>query len=329
MKALLTSLLLPGFTVAPRILEDQCAELAKLVQSTYDFKPSQLDDPARKAKFAEMDRVWELVKSSPAELAPCLRSLLEADGADPWFCCDGSALLVEVDPSAGAKELQARLWCRAPLADVDLEPWTWTLMSLGAQGLDVSAGGEAWLGAREASFTVAQHALTVGPQAAGLFVFGSMDEALATPVLARIAADGAHPGRADALAILSLQATEDALERLRALDLSACDEGDRKRIEELVKKPDLLRPRSGGPRRDKLLAALQAFVAGQPEALDDLRGLDEHWFEHVASALKDEDLPLLRQRRRKRLLALSDEDLLDYVGYSQVLWAKVWKPAGN
>lgn len=302
-----------------------CEPLAELVKKTYDFVPAKLPDGERKAKFAAMDAVWELVRSDRARFVPCLRELLAAPDAQAWFLCDGSALLSEVEPTRASLELQTRLWSHTALDLVDLEPFTWTLAKLGTQDQDVSAGGEAWLRAGERTFHVARHDLTVGREAAALLVYGSMPEELATPALARIARDGAHPGRALATSTLAELATAEALAELRTLDLSGLPAETRAEVERLCKRGPTLKPRSGGVRRETLVEALQAFTAGDVEPWVELQLADEHWYEHLARSLKPEDLPLLRRMRRERLLALSDEALGEYLGYARVLWSFEWK----
>lgn len=308
---------------------DPCAELAQLVQATYDFVPAQIPDAQRKPKFAQMDEVWKLVKSDKETYAPCLRKLLEAPDAQAWFRCDGSALLAEAEPSQASRVLEARLWSETSIDIVDLEPWTWTLARLGTQGLDVTRGGESWLRARDKHFYVAKHALTVGPEAAAVIVFGSMEESLATPVLARIAADPAHPGRSDALSVLGLQATPESLAALRKLDLSRFDKAVSAGVRDMLRRPSTRHASSAGPKRAEILAALAGFEQDDGAALFELELHDKEWLAHLSSALHAEDLPLLRRVRRVRLLALSDEALGDYVNYSAILGEKVWTPPGK
>ena len=322
----MTPALVPALVVACAPLlpqTDRCEQFTALVRKTYDFLPVQVPDEQRKARFAAMDEVWNLAKSEPAVFTPCLRGLLEAPDAQAWFRCDGSSLLVELDPSRASLELQARLWSHTPIEIVDLEPWTWTITTLGAQDLDVSAAGEAWLRERTKTFTVAKHALTVGHLAGALFAFGSMDENVAEPVLARIAADASHPGRGDAVQLLGMLATGPALADLRALDLAWLPEAERADAENVRGSTPLLKPRAGGPARKKVVAALQAFVDGHPDDLAELQSSSEHWYEELAQTLREEDLPLLRRVRRMRLAALSDEALADYVHYGNLLWTKL------
>jgi hypothetical protein len=63
--------------------KDTCAGFQQTVKSTYNFKPSRLTDSERKSKSAAMDRFWEMVKSDPERLLPCLRMALQ-DTAFIW-----------------------------------------------------------------------------------------------------------------------------------------------------------------------------------------------------------------------------------------------------
>src|SRR2546423_12967334 len=99
---------------------DSCESFAAMVKRVYNFKPSKLTEAQRETKGPEMDRVWNAVKANPNKMTPCLRTALEDPSADPWFCFDGSTLLVDVDPSRSSKALEVRCYTRVDLDDVDL-----------------------------------------------------------------------------------------------------------------------------------------------------------------------------------------------------------------
>src|SRR5262249_32669827 len=145
------------------------------------------------AKSKEMDRVWKAAESNPAELLPCLRAALEDPGANPWFQFDGSALLVKLDPSRESKALQVRMWANADFDDVDLRTWVQTLAFRGYEGFDVSAAGARWLANPRLKYYVPEHALEVDSHYGSIFLFGSMDEAMARPKLIEMAKDRKHP----------------------------------------------------------------------------------------------------------------------------------------
>src|ERR1700733_8199194 len=85
-----------------------CAQLHSAIQSTYNFKPSKLTKAQQASKSAEMDKVWDLVGTHPAEMAPCLMAEMEAPDADRWFLFDAGSLLAKNDHSARANRLILR-----------------------------------------------------------------------------------------------------------------------------------------------------------------------------------------------------------------------------
>jgi len=309
-----------------------CTELQKLVRETYDFRPSKLDAAGQKRAGERMDAFWDKVKARPEVLAPCLREALLDAQADGWFRVDGSALLVEVDPSLDSKELQVEIWSAADLDDLAPEVWMGTLAGFAAEGLDVSEAAQRWMHSPR-TFTIAEHALDVNLRYGARFLLGSMDEAQALAVLDPIATDANDPAREVALDLIACLATPEALRALKRIGLEGCGEKTRKALAPLLKKPGLVSRRSPSARtsRTKLLEAMKAFVAGEPEKLDDCQSLasgepSDRWPGEFVGALKEEDLPLLRQVRRKRMTYLSDEALDDYGVYSGILMTLVWKP---
>lgn len=304
-----------------------CAEFQRLVRATYDFRPSRLDAKQKEAKSARMDAFWKRVQGAPKELVPCLREALEAPDADAWFQVDGSALLVEADPSPASKELQARLWSAADLDDLEPEAWMRTLAGLGAQGFDVSEAARRWMREPHA-FTVAAHALTVNLRYGARFLIGSMDEAQALAVLEPIAADPKSPVREVALDVIACLATPEALRALKRIGLEGCEEKTRRALEPLLgawKAPSGRSPR-GVTSRSSALAAMKAYAAGKPEKWAEIERSSEHWAAELLGALKAEDLALLRRVRRLRAACMSDEALDAYSELSGVLMALTWKP---
>ena len=318
--------------VLPAARAQDCSEFRRLAQETYGFRPSKLDASGQQAAGKRMDSFWTRVKEQKAALLPCLRSALEAQDADPWFRIDGSSLLVEVDPSPASKSLQTRLWCAADLDDLAPEVWMGTLANLAADGFDVSPAAKRWMD-KPATFTIAKHALEVNLRYGARFLLGSMDEAQALAVLDPIAADAKNPAREVALDLIACLATPEALRALKRIGLEGCEEKTRKALAPLLVKPGQIPRRSPSARtsRAKLLPAMKEFVAGNPVKLVESQCQssgkpNEHWPEEFVAALKEEDLPLLRQVRRKRTTYMSDEALDDYSLYSGILMTLVWKP---
>ncbi|MDT7604784.1 MAG: hypothetical protein QOF61_2781 [Acidobacteriota bacterium] len=224
--------------------QTSCGDFQRMIKATYNFKPSSLSAAEQSVKSEAMDRVWNSVKANPAELLPCLRKSLEDPNANLWFRFDGSNLLVSLDPSPAAKALLVRNYAAADLDDVDLRVWVTTLARLGMEGVDTSEAGARWLSYPKGRYFLPEHgAYEVKNFEAALYIYGSMDEAQATPALLRIVNQPTHPGRAYALALLTSQATTESLRALRELDAASIHPKLQAEVRTFLDKPKLIEPR--------------------------------------------------------------------------------------
>jgi hypothetical protein len=170
-----------------------CADLRSAVKSTYNFKPSKLNEAQQKKKSAEMDKIWNLVEAHPSEMAPCLIAEMEQSGADRWFLFDAGSLLAKLDHSPRTNRLILRGCELVDLDDVALEDWVHRLTTLALQDMDISGAAERWMRYTHASYVAPQHSFTAERPEGAFFLYGSMDEALAAPALLKIASDPAPP----------------------------------------------------------------------------------------------------------------------------------------
>ncbi|MBI1850591.1 MAG: hypothetical protein HYR85_09640 [Planctomycetes bacterium] len=304
-----------------------CEEFLKLVRVVYDFKPSNITPETQKARGAEMDEVWKQVEDRPKELLPCLRALLADPKADPWFLVDGSALLVKVDPTPESKAVQAREWSRADFADIDPQTYVQTLSKLGDDGMDISVAATRWLADGRTYHLVKHGGYEVGPLEGATFLFGSMDEAQATPLLAKLAQDPKYPKRELALRLLTYQMTAESLAALKQIDLAPFPEEAKKEITRMISKPPVASDVDMSPKlsREYLLADFRGFLGEGPMHYDD-DVTHESWMKAVATFLKPDDVPVLRKVRRHRLTAQSNEALEDYMVFTAALQLAAWKP---
>lgn len=324
-----TVLLLLSVTAARAQQSQPCAEFQKTVKATYNFKPSQLkSDAERDAKSAAMDRVWEMVKASPSALLPCLRAALADPQSDPWFRFDGSNLLVSLDPSPASKAEQVRQYTAVDLDDVHLMVWVTRLAQLGAEGLDVSEAGARWLAYPKAKYYLPMHgAQEVNKFLGGIFIFGSMDEAQATPALLKIANSAAHPGRDTAISLLLMQATPEAVRGLKALDRTGLSAEVQAFLRAHLEKPLLIVPRDKPKTtRAQFLKAFEAAVKDDWEPFAALVSEVPDGEKDVVAVMKPEDLPLVRMVRRKRIAHANQHAANYYVSFTQILMTMISKP---
>jgi hypothetical protein len=290
---------------------DGCDSFHNLIRTTYDFKPSKLPPPELDRKSAEMDNIWDLVAAN-AKLVPCLRKALAERNADPWFLFDSSMLLVRLDPSPESWKIQVRGLIAVDLDDVNLGTWVAAVAARAIDGLDVSEAGAHWLSYDGAQYPVPEPGMSVDAAMGALFIYGSIDETIATPALRKVVQDGSHPRRDVALAILKKQATAESFEVLKQINA--------------LEKPDLIPPRSQPKTtRDQLVEAFASATSGDWAPLQDLMDKVPDVEKDVVAVLKPEDISLLRQVRR-HIVATTNPHAADYYdSFTQMLMTLVWK----
>jgi hypothetical protein len=301
--------------------QDSCADLNQTIKATYNFRPALLANQSeRDLKSAAMDKVWDTVKAHPNELIPCLRQALDDPQANAWFRFDGSNLLVSLDPSEASKKLQIKSYVASNLEDVDLRLWVTTLARLGVDDFDVSAPGERWLSYPKAQYFLPEHAYEVKTLEGALFIFGSMDEAQATPALLRIVSQSNHPGREVALAILLNENTSESLRSLKQLDVSSLSSKAQNIVRNELVHPELFEPRSRPKTsRKEFLDAFEALLHGNSELFLELVSKVPDGEKDVVATLTPEDLPLVRKVRRRIIAGGNQHSIEFYVSFTKII----------
>ncbi len=299
-----------------------CAELHSLVQTTYNFKPSQLRASEQKDKSVEMGRVWNLVHSRPAEMLPCLIGEMERPGADGWFLFDAGSLLGKLEHSARANRLILQGCVAVDLDDVALEDWVQRLTALALEDVDISAAASRWMRYDHASFAEPQHAFTAGRPEGAFFLYGSMNEALAAPALLKIASDPAHPERELALSLLAKLATPEADAAFRSVDLSGLPaQVQASARSAMANRPVFERRTPPKSTRQEVVTVLQAIVDrkdfGPFAQLAERVGDGER---DMVTVLGPDDLGLLRRARRAMAASGNPHLMEDYPYLTGIIW---------
>ena len=305
-----------------------CGQLEALIESTYDFRPSQLTPDQLTVKGHQMDDVWQKVRAKPKELLPCLRKALKAPGADAMFRFDCSSLLVGLDPSRASKELQVDCITDAPLVDVDKHRWIETLAGLGFEGLDVSAAADKWLSDPKATYMIPEHGLfEYKGEEGALFLLGSMEEAKALAALRKILAQPEHPGRDAAAHILMNLATPEALRALKDVDPAGLSDGTRTSLTALRGQPVLVAPSSKPTAsRELILLTLDSLSEGTGTGSGSARGASfvEALVRDAIAVLQPKDLLRVREVRRKVATWANIHAIDTYNALTAILMARVW-----
>jgi hypothetical protein len=306
-----------------------CAELDKLIDTTYGFKPSKLTSAERTAKSAQMDAVWNKVKADQKSLVPCLRAAISSRKADPFFRFDASSLLYSLDQSDETKKIVIQSSADVDFADIDTRYWMPNIAKFGYDGLDTSAAAETWLRYPDPGYYLPQHgAVKIDKETGALIAYGSMDEAIATPALAKIAGNADHPGRETAVRLLMQQATPESFTELKKVDAKGLSPRTAADLKALLTKPVLLAKREGPPKitRQKYLDAFQQFTAGKPDLFVELTSDSPDGERDVLAVMKEEDIPIIRKVRRFMMLSANPHSAEWYESFTKILMAMVWKP---
>ena len=315
------TLLISPCSVAYGQPNQPCADFNQLVKSTYNFRPALLSEAEQTQKSALMDKVWEIVKARKNELIPCLRLALQDPEADAWFRFDGSNLLASLDPSEASNKLQIKSYAATRLDDVDLRVWVTTLVRLAYQGFDVSEPGERWLAYPKARYFLPQHGgYEINMPKGALFIYGSMDEAQATPALQKIVSQTNHPGREIALTILLNENTPESLRIVRSLDISTLPSKSQDKVRDELSHPKVFEPREKPKTtRQEFLDAFNAFLRGNTSLFFALVDKVQDGERDVVATMTTEDLPLLRKMRRRMIAGGSQHAIEFYESFTRII----------
>lgn len=300
-KRILSSLILLTFFCVSQVFPQNCDEFKKLLEKTYNFKPSKLTEDERTAKSSQMDVVWKKVKANPKELLPCLREAIDSPTTDSFFKFDASNLLIQLDQSDDAKKKLIKSYAEVDLNDINLHYWMPYVAVLGFEGFDTSAAGENWLKNQNTEYYLPQHGtLPVNKEIGALIIYGSMDESIATPALVKIVSQENHPAREIAARLLMQQTTTESFRELKKINQKGLSENTRQSINNLLSKPKLISPRQGEPKtnRQQFLDAFNQLVAGKPQTFLKLATEISDGEKDAVAVLKKEDIPLIRKSRR-------------------------------
>lgn len=328
-KIIISSILLTLFCIVPVFSQvDNCADLQKLIDKTYDFKPSKLTENERTAKSAEMDFVWNKVKVDKERLLPCLKKAIDQSYANNFFIFDASNLLFSLDKSDESKKILAKSYAKVDLNDLNLAYWMPYIAILGYEDFDTTAAGENWLNTSNPEYYLPQHGTRkVTKEIGALIIYGSMKEEFAAPALAKIASDEKHTAREMAVRLLMLQATTESFEILKNLNKTGLSENSKNAIKKILTNPKLIAPREGKPKttREQYLEAFQELVEGKSEKFINLTIEVTDGEKDAVVVMKQEDIPFIRKSRRYFAAIANPHSPEWYVSFTNILMSLVRK----
>jgi len=305
------------FASAALHAETTCQQLIRLKQTIYGFKPSELNDSLKNLKSAELDEFWSAAKAHPADAALCLKSLIENEEKDQYFCFDAASLLVRLDttdrylPSviAGLKKCNLR--------DLQLVSYLEICCYLAFRGKDIGELAENFISTPGASVYLEQHVITLDAIDASIFMFNLMDEAVAERILTSAILHGNSIARHNASVLLNLMATDSGDRLIDSLsDQKFLADSTKRLIKE--ERKSLKNKSAGTISRSKIMESLDDAPYNMEKEFFGFAGND-NLIASACKVLSKNDLDKVREARKKSTPGLSDEALHEYYTLSSII----------
>ena len=201
--------------------------------------------------------------------------------------------------------------------------------SLGADGFDTSALGKRWLSYPKAEYFLPEHgAYRVDRENGAMFIFGSLDERFATPVLTALSQSTNPEQKEIATSLLMSQATPEALAAVAAMNPEGLSSKAAASRKALLQNPGLIEPRdTPKTTRSQFRAAFAALLAGDEGPVSQLvADVPDGERDLVAVLTSAEDIDLIRKVRRLYITRNTQHAIEYYNQFSQVIMTLVWKP---
>lgn len=326
---LITLILLSVVSVFPR--DDKCSGLQKLIDETYDFKPSELSEEEKNKKSAEMDVIWEKVDVDKETLVLCIKRALGKKDANNFFIFDAANLLMSINPSEESKKILINSYAKVDLEDVDLAYWMPRIAFLGYEGFDTSAAGQNWMKTPNPAYYMNRihRPGTIDKATGALIIYGSMDEKFATPALSKIASQKDHIAREMAIELLTVQATPEAYLTVKNIDQKGLSEKTKQLVKAFLARPLPLTPREPQTTRQQWLEVFQQLVDGDSSNFMIMAYADPNGDRDVIVVMKKEDIPLIRKVRRYFASRANPDSPAWYKSFTDILLTMINKEESN
>ena len=283
--------LLCGFGVsllmAASAATGQSASIHQQIEQTYTFQPHTLSTQEITQKSAVLDQFWTRAKADKSQYVPALRQELGDFKNPPFFLYDGSMLLLSLSNTPADRKSALAAMAHCDLRDVQAKEYFYQVHRMATLGDDTTAAAFHILERPDFKVFVPEHVLTLGQNYVLIYLLLPTDQNYwLKPAIDRIEKEQDQAAQKSLLLLLWYAQTN---ETDGAITAFAND----------TSKPSSSR------------AYAQEFVRRRENI-----GLKER-----TQALGSTETSL-RQKRRERLNAVSDEALIDLDEYTLMLMAK-------
>ncbi len=257
------------------------------ILKTYDFQPHSLSKDQIAQKSSVLDQFWAKAKADPAVYVPALREQLSDLSSPPFFLYDGSALLLSLSDKHTDRVVALAAMAHCDLRDVQEHDYFLQVHRLAALGEDTTAAALHVLEQPKFQVFIPLHVLTLGQNYVLIYLLLPTDQKFwLDPAIDRLKIEHDPTAQKSLLLLLWYAQTNEADRALTAFFADAKQPKDSRDYAQ-----QLLRRES----------AVDAKVKERARAMTEAG---------------------LREKRRQRLSAVSDEALDDLDDYTLLLMAK-------
>lgn len=265
----------------------QSSPIHEQILGTYNFQPHTLSQQEITAKSAVLDQFWSTAKAQSSRYIPGLRQELADFGNPPFFLYDGSTLLLSLSDTPEDRKIALAAMARCDLRDVQQKDYFLQVHRMATLNEDTTAAAFHILEQPKFKVFIPQHVLTLGQNYVLIYMLLPTDQDdWLRPAIDRLKTEPDPTAQQSVLLLLWYAQTEAADQAISAFGGNA-----------------------GKPAASRTYA--QALT-GRKEKIPAQQRTQ------AANSNETE----LRQKRRERMKAVSDEALIDLDDYTLMLMAK-------
>lgn len=265
----------------------QSASIRQQIQQTYSFQPHSLSNKEITEKSAALDRFWKTAKAEPSVYIPALRQELGDFKNPKFFLYDGSALLLSLSDTPSDRKIALAAMAHCDLRDVQTKDYFLQVHRMATLSEDTTLAAFHVLEQPTFKVFIPQHVLTLGQDYVLIYLLLPTEmHYWLQPAIERLKTEHDQTAQKSLLLLLWYAQTNTADQAISAFS------GDANKPSESRAYAKVLTHRKeqiGAKQRTQAVASTES---------------------------------LLRQERRERLKAVSDEALIDLDNYTMLLIAK-------
>jgi len=270
-----------------RTATGESSSIHQQIEQTYNFQPHLLSDHEIRQKSAVLDQFWTRAKAEPSLYVPALRQELADFRNPPFFLYDGSMLLLNLSDNSADRKIALAALAHCDLRDVQAKDYFFQVHRMATLNEDTRAAAFHILEQPDFKVFVPQHVLTLGQNYVLVYLLlPTNQEFWLQPAIDRLNIERDETAQKSLILLLWYAQTDAADKAITAFA------GDTKRpstVRDYAQQMMQNKNKIGAKQRAEALALSEAS---------------------------------LRQKRRERLTAVSDEALIELDDYTMALVAK-------